>query len=361
MIFMGMLFDGLDGRIARLTRNTSDLGEQLDSMADMVTFGVAPAFLAVQVTGVHTPFVSATNDLMFDRFVVVVASIYVACAALRLARFNIEVGSDDHSDHNSFKGLPSPGAAGTVAGMVLLQQHFLVHRPDLHKTLVAVEVGLVAIVLLSALAMVSRLRYMHVINRYVARAGAVRDARQGGGGRVAAADPPSGGDRGGFRGVLAVRARGVGGAAACETAAPRRLAGAPELSGAARRRVVRRHACLNRLVGFDDGGQPGDGVARVGAVGRDDQPGPLRGSEHHHLHDALAVDFLVVLEDTDVGDEGVGDIHERHRRAGVQAQWVLHGDVGLGRARVCTHVGLRSGDKRRTRLPVIGPHSWENG
>src|SRR5690606_12393377 len=114
-IFLGMLLDGLDGRVARMTRSTSELGEQLDSMADMVTFGVAPAFLAVQLVGVVSP-LSLAED-MFDRFAMVVAFIYVACAALRLARFNIETKSDNVVDHLSFSGLPSPGAAGTVASM----------------------------------------------------------------------------------------------------------------------------------------------------------------------------------------------------------------------------------------------------
>ena len=94
-------------------------------MADMVTFGVAPAFLAVQLIGVETPFVSMANDQMFDRVVVMVACIYVACTALRLARFNIIQATEaDKTNHLSFEGLPSPGAAGTVASLVLLHQHF---------------------------------------------------------------------------------------------------------------------------------------------------------------------------------------------------------------------------------------------
>ncbi|NJL31439.1 MAG: hypothetical protein HC898_07300 [Phycisphaerales bacterium] len=126
-IFIGMVFDALDGRIARLTRQTSDLGEQLDSMADMVTFGVAPAFIAVQlVLGGDTPyFASNQADTFFGRIALVVACIYVSCTALRLARFNIESRSPQLEDHLSFKGLPSPGAAGTVASMILLHQHFL--------------------------------------------------------------------------------------------------------------------------------------------------------------------------------------------------------------------------------------------
>lgn len=173
-VFLGMLCDGLDGRIARMTRATSELGEQLDSMADMVSFGVAPAFIAVQLVGVNTPFLAMSEKLdgLFDRIGMVVALTYVACAALRLARFNIEVGSGALEDHMSFKGLPSPGAAGTVCSLVLLHQHFLSHppqgvEPQMWWALRASAVGMVAVMLLAALAMTSRLRYVHVLNRYV--------------------------------------------------------------------------------------------------------------------------------------------------------------------------------------------------
>ncbi len=166
-IFLGMVFDGLDGRIARLTRHTSDLGEQLDSMADMVTFGVAPAFLAVQLIGVETPFFSEAGDRLFDRVVIVIACIYIACAALRLARFNIELANPEQADHSSFEGLPSPGAAGTVASLGLLHQHFLIDRVATHWSIRIAAVGMVAIMMLAGFAMVSRLRYVHVVNRYV--------------------------------------------------------------------------------------------------------------------------------------------------------------------------------------------------
>ena len=176
-IFLGMLFDALDGRVARLTHSTSDFGEQLDSMADMVSFGVAPAFLAVQLIGVQTPFIGNDRaDWMFDRVALVVGGIYVLCAALRLARFNIELGDHDVDDHLSFKGLPSPGAAGTVASLALLHQHFLAAEvrklgemvdvvPTLSMRLSAVV--MVAVMLLAAVAMTSRLRYVHVVSRYV--------------------------------------------------------------------------------------------------------------------------------------------------------------------------------------------------
>lgn len=165
-ICLGMVFDGLDGRIARKTGQTSDLGEQLDSMADMVTCGVAPAFIAVQLVGIETPFLSAHGDKLFDRLTLVVAGIYVACAALRLARFNIELTQPEEADHASFKGLPSPGAAGTVASLVLLHQHLLSRQTPDHWTIMFSSIAMVVIMALVAFAMVSKIRYMHVINRY---------------------------------------------------------------------------------------------------------------------------------------------------------------------------------------------------
>lgn len=177
-IFLGMLFDGLDGSVARMARATSKLGEQLDSMADMVTFGVAPAFLAVQLVGVETPYLSVPADLTFDRVAMVIACIYVACTALRLARFNVEVSQPSESDHMSFKGLPSPGAAGTVASMVLLHQHLIASYLRQHQddpevmgvpiTATAVGIAMIGIMMLAAFAMVSKLRYVHLVNRYIA-------------------------------------------------------------------------------------------------------------------------------------------------------------------------------------------------
>lgn len=168
-VFLGMVFDALDGRVARMTRNTSDLGEQLDSMADMVTFGVAPAFAAVQLVGVATPFLSERQDYYFDRVALVIAGIYVCCTALRLARFNTEVHQPAEADHMSFKGLPSPAAAGTVASLILLHQHYFVglsYDPS-HWAVRYSALGMVAIMLLAALAMVSRLRYVHFTNRFL--------------------------------------------------------------------------------------------------------------------------------------------------------------------------------------------------
>ncbi len=171
-IFLGMIFDGLDGRIARLTRSVSDLGEQLDSMADMVTFGVAPAFVAIRLAVVQVPYLAntAAQDRLLDRVALVIACIYVCCAALRLARFNLDAQRGDQdavADHNYFKGLPSPGAAGTVAALILLHQHYFAHHEGAFWATQVTAVVMLAVTLLTALAMVSSFRYVHLLNRYV--------------------------------------------------------------------------------------------------------------------------------------------------------------------------------------------------
>jgi CDP-diacylglycerol---serine O-phosphatidyltransferase len=103
-IFIAMILDGLDGRVARLTNTQSDFGAEYDSLADMVSFGVAPALVA---------FSWALQDL--GKIGWVAAFIYVAGAALRLARFNTQI---DTADKNYFTGLASPAAAAIVAGTV---------------------------------------------------------------------------------------------------------------------------------------------------------------------------------------------------------------------------------------------------
>jgi len=104
-ISVGMIFDGLDGRIARLTKTTSAFGMQYDSLADIITFGMAPAFLAY--AWVLKP---------FGRLGWMAAFLFLLCAALRLARFNV-TKPDISSSH--FIGLPSPAAAVVVASIVI--------------------------------------------------------------------------------------------------------------------------------------------------------------------------------------------------------------------------------------------------
>ena len=119
LVFVAMVFDALDGRVARMTGQTTPFGAQLDSLADMVTFGVTPAFLAKVLVDWHAQ--SDHNRLLplHPKLFYAAAAVYVACAALRLARFNVETGADEE-DHREFKGLPSPAAAAVVCGLVVL-------------------------------------------------------------------------------------------------------------------------------------------------------------------------------------------------------------------------------------------------
>lgn len=103
-IFAAMLLDGMDGRVARMTNTQSAFGEQYDSLADMVSFGVAPALVV---------FTWALQDL--GRWGWAAAFIFTACAALRLARFNTQIGV---VDKKYFVGLASPAAASIVTAMV---------------------------------------------------------------------------------------------------------------------------------------------------------------------------------------------------------------------------------------------------
>ncbi len=105
-IFLAMVFDGMDGRVARLTNTQSAFGEQYDSMADIISFGVAPAFVM---------YVWALQDL--GRWGWLAAFVYVVGAALRLARFNTNIAT---VDKRFFQGLPSPAAAALIAGFVWL-------------------------------------------------------------------------------------------------------------------------------------------------------------------------------------------------------------------------------------------------
>lgn len=103
-VFCAMVLDSLDGRVARLTNTQSAFGEQMDSLADMVSFGAAPALIA---------YVWALKDL--GRWGWFAAFVYCACAALRLARFNVNTGV---VNKRYFQGLPSPAAAALVAGFI---------------------------------------------------------------------------------------------------------------------------------------------------------------------------------------------------------------------------------------------------
>jgi len=158
LIFLAMVFDALDGYVARLANSTSRFGAELDSLADLVTFGVAPAFLLVKMVPQFA--------LLHKEAVWVIASAFVACAALRLARFNVETGDED--DHLTFIGLPSPAAAAAVASFAIL--FYTLRREDTALVWAAevdsvLQTILPPFALLMALLMVSRIPYPHVVNQ----------------------------------------------------------------------------------------------------------------------------------------------------------------------------------------------------
>jgi CDP-diacylglycerol--serine O-phosphatidyltransferase len=138
-ILVGMVFDTLDGRWARLTRTTSRFGMEYDSLADVVTFGIAPGVL------IYSWALSGYGRLGW-----VAAFLYVACGALRLARFNVDVGTVE--SHN-FKGLPIPASAGLIASLVLMDYRFLRMGTEVKPLLI---VGLIYVL---AFLMVSTFRY----------------------------------------------------------------------------------------------------------------------------------------------------------------------------------------------------------
>lgn len=107
-ILVAMVLDSLDGRVARMTKTQTAFGAELDSLADMVSFGAAPALIVYEWS---------LSSLPSPRIALAAAFIYAACAALRLARFNVQI---DVVDKRFFNGLPSPAAAAVVAGFVLL-------------------------------------------------------------------------------------------------------------------------------------------------------------------------------------------------------------------------------------------------
>ncbi|KQX20581.1 CDP-diacylglycerol--serine O-phosphatidyltransferase [Variovorax sp. Root434] len=105
-VFAAMILDSLDGRVARMTNTQSAFGEQMDSLSDMVSFGAAPALIAYE-----------WSLKGLGRWGWIAAFVYCACAALRLARFNVNTGV---VDKRWFQGLPSPAAAALVAGFIWL-------------------------------------------------------------------------------------------------------------------------------------------------------------------------------------------------------------------------------------------------
>jgi CDP-diacylglycerol--serine O-phosphatidyltransferase len=174
MIFVAMVADVLDGRVARLSKTTSSFGGQLDSLSDAISFGVAPAFLMLKLVGAHLQnlkYASPGLAVVIGRAVFLIAILYVLCAVIRLARFNVE-NEEDESAHMNFSGLPSPAAAGAIVSLVIFQQDLLPKIADRSDALFRmVESGTVwalpVVTLCTGLLMVTRIRYPHVVNHYL--------------------------------------------------------------------------------------------------------------------------------------------------------------------------------------------------
>jgi CDP-diacylglycerol--serine O-phosphatidyltransferase len=171
MILLAMLADMLDGRLARISQTTSSFGGQLDSLCDMISFGVAPAFLMLKILEfkIHIT-ASAPFETLLSRLIWLAAAAYISCAAIRLARFNVE-NEEDESAHMSFVGLPSPAAAGFIVSIVIFHQDTLleVFNQDSMAYILFEKVLIGALPLWAlgiAVLMVSRIRYPHVINQY---------------------------------------------------------------------------------------------------------------------------------------------------------------------------------------------------
>ena len=142
-IFVAMIMDGIDGRVARLTNTQSEFGVQYDSLADMVSFGLAPALVMYEWS------LKSMVTVGWAKLGWLAAFIYTAGAALRLARFNAQVST---AEKNYFRGLPSPSAAGALAGMVWVGADLGVNGEDLVYAAFVLTIAM-------GLLMVSNIRY----------------------------------------------------------------------------------------------------------------------------------------------------------------------------------------------------------
>lgn len=136
-IIASAIFDLLDGRVARLTQSVSHFGEHLDSLSDLISFGMAPAILVYKW---------ALEP--FGRIGWIAGFMYLACAALRLARFNVQIKNLESKD---FQGLPTPMAAGMIASGVMAFNEL-----DLHGER---SLGILSITFLLGIVMVSQFKY----------------------------------------------------------------------------------------------------------------------------------------------------------------------------------------------------------
>jgi len=170
MIFIAMIMDVLDGRVARMSQTTSSFGGQLDSLSDIISFGLAPAFLMWQFLKHEfegSLVIPPIGNSQFFRLVWFSGAIYLSCAAIRLARFNVE-NEEDESAHMYFVGIPTPAAAGVLTSIIVFQQRLYLNPGAEHAFTRGFEIAtgyllpLIAIGL--GLLMISRIKYPHLLN-----------------------------------------------------------------------------------------------------------------------------------------------------------------------------------------------------
>jgi CDP-diacylglycerol--serine O-phosphatidyltransferase len=157
LIVGAMVFDALDGYVARLSKAASDFGVQLDSLCDAISFGLAPAFLLLRLGPGWSPVPRLHQALAM------ISALYMVCALLRLARFNVQTGLEP-AGPKRFRGLPSPGAAGCLASLAILRgelsQRWTNFDHQTARTIIEAVAPLGGLAV--ALLMVSRLPYPHL-------------------------------------------------------------------------------------------------------------------------------------------------------------------------------------------------------
>jgi CDP-diacylglycerol--serine O-phosphatidyltransferase len=168
LIFLAMVFDALDGKVARLTDQTTDFGAQLDSLADVITFGVAPAVLAKFMVDLHQP---PHGSLLpsHPKFYYLCAALFALFAVMRLARFNVETPDHSEEAHSEFSGLPTPAAAAAIVSLLLFtcaqketgEITNLLFSPEIYNNLIRF---LPLVLFLTGLLMISTLPYPHFMN-----------------------------------------------------------------------------------------------------------------------------------------------------------------------------------------------------
>lgn len=169
-ILFAMVFDMLDGYVARLSRTASKFGGELDSLCDVISFGVAPAFIALKLGPGWEP------SVFLHQLLAGITALYLACTALRLARFNVD-NNPDPAFHKRFRGLPSPAAAGCIASLSICRGEFpaklVQFVGEAHLTLESARQSVNSFVtiaaplgaLVVALLMVSNVAYPHATSR----------------------------------------------------------------------------------------------------------------------------------------------------------------------------------------------------